>query len=122
MTVKWKHLVNLSEAEELWDLTYFPSPPHMPLQVVCNYCFSSPAKELAHGFGTLTDAEQPREALPDGSKATRTWEEGKIPLYQGDGLHLWGFTGKGNAMGTGRGKKEDEKLVGEEKNRILAVF
>lgn len=70
----WKHLVNLREAEELGDVTYFNSLPHMPLQVLCNYCFSSPTKELAHQFGTLTDFELPR---------LTSWEERKVNLYKG---------------------------------------
>lgn len=86
----------------------------MPLQVVCNYCFSSSAKELAHQFGTLTDVEQPRKA-PYRSRATRTERKGKFFCTK-ETTCIWeGLLGRTMCWGTGREKKEDEKLVGEEK-------
>lgn len=61
ITVVQAYLVNLREAEELVDVTYFNSLPRVLLQVLCNYCFSSPAKELAHRFGTSTDFQLPHK-------------------------------------------------------------
>ena len=92
----------------------------MPLQVVCNYCFSSPAKELPHQFGTLTDVEQPRKA-PYGSKATRTKRRGKFLCTKETACICEGLLGRAMCWGTGREKKEDEKLV-EEEQMIFCLY
>lgn len=81
-----------------WDLTYFHSPPHT-FQVVCNYCFSSPTKELAHQFGTFTMSR----------KATRTGKRGKFLCTKEIACICEGLLEREMCWRTGREKNEHER-------------
>lgn len=91
-----------------WDLTYFHSPPHT-VQVVCNYCFSSPTKELAHQFGTFTVS----------SKATRTGKRGKFLCTKEMACICEGLLEREMCWRMGREKNEHERLVEDEKISLV---